>query len=204
MSASGPRVPLLEPEEMTPRQREVYQTIVSGPRGRVIGPLRAVILIPELADRWQRLGQSLRYETQLPRRAAELAIAMTGRRWNSQVEWQVHAGAAVAAGVDPQDIAAIGRAEPPALADAADREVYEFTRQLLMSGDVDDAVHAAVAARWGPEGAVELTAVIGYYVMVSMMLNAQAIPPIPDGGALLEAVPSRQDAGGLTVLPPLA
>ena len=39
-----------------------------------------------------------------------------------------------------------------------------------------DEVHAAVTARWGERGVVELTGVIGYYTMVSMTLNAHEIP----------------------------
>ena len=47
-----PRIPLPAPEEMTPEQRRVHDGIVAGPRGTVIGPLRAVIHNPDLAERW--------------------------------------------------------------------------------------------------------------------------------------------------------
>ena len=50
------RIPLPSPQTMTPDQRRVYEAIVGGPRGTLIGPLRAAIHSPELADRWQRLG----------------------------------------------------------------------------------------------------------------------------------------------------
>ena len=60
-----------------------------------------------------------------------------------------------------------------------DAAVYEYARHLLMTGDVPDAVHAGVVARLGEEGAIELTAVIGYYTMVAFMLNAQGIPRQP-------------------------
>ena len=90
---------------------------------------------------------------------------------------------------------AIGAAEPPPLTDRADQAVYEFARQLLESGDVELAVHAAVVAEWGEPGVVELTAVIGYYSMVSMMLSAQGIPTpsgkLPLGAAGPEGWPTR-------------
>lgn len=196
-----PRIPLFDPEQASPQQRDVYEAIVSGPRGRLVGPLRAVLLIPELADRWQKFGEQLRYNTALPKRCTELAIITVARRWNSQVEWLIHAQAAQLAGVPDEVMNAIKIGAAPEFADETDAMVYEYTRQLLMDGDVDDALHARIVERWGATGAVELTSVIGYYTMVSMMLNAQAIPtpdnappplqPVldPAGGSLLTRLP---------------
>lgn len=196
------RIPLADPQTMDARQREVYDTIVNGPRGQLVGPLRAVLLIPELADRWQRFGEQLRYNTSIDPRWTELAIIITARHWNSQVEWQIHSQAAERAGLSLAVITSIGYGDLPEFENEVDGEIYEFTRQLLSNGDVDAALHARLAARWSAAAVVELTAVIGYYSMVSMMLNAQAIPPV-DGIALL---PPANDAprvvGAVTPLPP--
>jgi 4-carboxymuconolactone decarboxylase len=163
-------------EEMTPEQRDVHDEIVSGIRGSLVGPLRAVMHSPDLARRWARFGEYLRFSTSLPKKLNELAIIVTGRRWNSQLEFLIHAQAAKAAGLDPACIEAIRTAEPPTFADEAEAEVYEFTRLLQQTGTVEAPLHAAVMKRWGARGVVELTGVIGYYTMVSMMLNAQEIP----------------------------
>ena len=71
-------------------QRAVWDGVVAGPRGQVIGPLRAAIHAPELARAWSSLGESLRFGTSLGKRLSELAIIVTGRRWSAQVEWAVH------------------------------------------------------------------------------------------------------------------
>jgi 4-carboxymuconolactone decarboxylase len=191
------RLPLPSPDEMTPEQRAVHDEIVSGVRGRLVGPLRAVLHSPELARRWSRLGEYLRFSTSLPRKLNELAIIVTGRRWGSQIEFLIHAEAAKAAGLDLACIEAIRLARPPAFADQAEAEVYELARSLLQTGTVDATLHAAVTARWGARGVVELTAVIGYYSMVAMTLNAHEIP-LPDGAAPPLEPPSD---GSLTVLP---
>jgi 4-carboxymuconolactone decarboxylase len=183
--------------EMTPEQRDVYDEVVSGVRGRLIGPLRAVIHSPDLARRWSRLGEYLRFSTCLPKKLNELAIIVTGRRWNSQLEFHIHSEAAKAAGLDPACIEAIRLAQAPAFADEAEVEVYEFARQLQQTGGVDAPVYAAVTARWGERGVVELTGVIGYYTMVSMTLNAHEIP-LPDGASEPLSPPP---GGGLTTLP---
>lgn len=184
-------------DEMTPDQRKVYDEVVSGPRGRLVGPLRAVIHSPELATRWSRLGEFLRYSTLLPARLNELAIIVVGRHWNSQLEFHIHAEAAKVAGLGADCIEAIRLGEAPVLAEGEEREIYDYARLLVQTGTVPDDVHAAIVARWGERGAVELTGVIGYYTMVSMTLNAHGIP-LPDGAApplpLLQDGPTRLPA----------
>jgi 4-carboxymuconolactone decarboxylase len=183
-------------DEMTPDQRKVYDEVVSGPRGRLVGPLRAVIHSPELATRWSRLGEFLRYSTLLPAKLNELAIIVVGRHWNSQLEFFIHAEAAKVAGLGADRIEAIRVGQAPAFTEDEEREVYEYARLLVQTGTVPNDVHESIVERWGPRGAVELTGVIGYYTMVSMTLNAHGIP-LPDGAA--PPLPALQD--GPTRLP---
>ena len=83
--------------------------------------------------------------------------------------------------------------------DHDDAAVYEFARQLLQTGQVAEPAYCAIENRWGARGVVELTAVVGYYTMVSMTLNAHEIP-LPDGiAAPLSPLP--QSDGLLTPLP---
>jgi len=192
-----PRLHLPSVAEMTPEQRDAHDEVVSGVRGQVVGPLRAVIHSPDLARRWSRLGEYLRFSTCLPKKLNELAIIVTGRRWNSQLEFHIHAEAAIAAGLDPACVEAIRLAQAPVFADGAEAEVYEFARELQQTGSVDAPLHAAVTARWGERGVVELTGVIGYYTMVSMTLNAHEIP-LPDGASAPACLAA---GGGLTTLP---
>jgi 4-carboxymuconolactone decarboxylase len=191
------RLHLPSVDEMTPEQRSVHDEVVSGVRGRLVGPLRAVIHSPDLARHWSRLGEYLRFSTCLPKKLNELAIIVTGRRWNSQLEFLIHAEAAIAAGLDPACVEAIRVGEAPAFADAAEAEVYEFARLLQQTGTVDAPVHAAVTKRWGAQGVVELTGVIGYYTMVSMTLNAHEIQIPADAKPPLSPV----NGSGLTTLP---
>lgn len=175
----SPRIRLPGPEEMSPEQLAVFESVVAGRRGRVVGPLRAAIHNPELADRWQKLGEILRYRTSLPRRLAELAILVTARRWNSEVEWVIHSRDAREAGLDPSIISAILHVQLPDFPSEEERSVYAYTQQLQAEGQVTAQVHRAIVDRWGERGVVELTALIGYYTMVSMTLNAHVVP-LPD------------------------
>lgn len=175
------RIAFPEPGTMNEEQQQVYDQIVSGPRGTIVGPLRAALHNPSLADKWQKFGQALRFETSFPKRLNEVAILVTARRWNSVLEWAIHAGDAERAGLDTQIIEAIGSGKVPDFTDdVAAAEIYDFAVQLVQTGDVDQSSYAAILARWGEVGVVELTAVIGYYSMVAMTLNVHRIP-IPSG-----------------------
>jgi len=192
-----PRIPLPSPEEMNPAQRLVLDKIISGPRGTLIGPLRAAIHNPELAERWSALGEILRFRTSLPKRLSELAILVTGRRWTSQVEWWVHARAAADAGLDAAIIAAIREGAAPHFADEKEALVYRFACALQQIGQVPREIYDDAVGHFGVVGVVELTALIGYYTMVSMTLNAHEIP-LPEGVAAPLEAPSQ---GGLHILP---
>ena len=85
-----PRISLPSPETMDADQRRVHDQIVSGPRGKIQGPLRAALHNAELAERWSALGALLRYRTQLQPRQSELAILITGRACRSPFEWYAH------------------------------------------------------------------------------------------------------------------
>lgn len=189
---------------MNAEQRAVYDDIVTGPRARLVGPLRAALHNPALADRWQKMGALLRFGTSIAPRHSELAILVTARRWNSQLEWYVHAAAAQVAGLPRAVIDAMLVATPPTFDDASDAAVYEYARQLLQHGGVDEPAYQAVLETFGEAGTVELTAIIGYYSMVAMTLNAHHIP-LPDEGA---APPLHPVAGNaptaLTYLPAAA
>src|SRR5260370_36381509 len=101
-----PRLHLPSVAEMTPEQRSVHDEVVSGVRGRLVGPLRAVIHSPDLARRWSRLGEYLRFSTCLPKKLNELAILVTRRRWKSPLEVHIHTEAAIAAGLHPARVEA--------------------------------------------------------------------------------------------------
>jgi 4-carboxymuconolactone decarboxylase len=173
------RIPLASPETLTPEQQRVYDRIVAGPRKRVVGPLLAALHNPGLADRWQQLGELLRYQTGLGPKVSELAILVTARRWNTPLEWQVHSEAARKAGIPESVIEALRISSPPQFDNAEDdgelAAVYEYARQLQEHGQVSASTYQDVLEQLGIAGIVELTAVIGYYTMVAMTLNAHQI-----------------------------
>ena len=188
-----PRIPLFPNESMDAAQRAILDKIVSGPRGKIQGPLRAALHNPELADKWQALGALLRYGTSLPPRLSEIAILVTGRACNSPFEWYAHRIEGEKAGIEPAVLdALLAQVEPPALSEE-DAVVWRYAVELNRDKSVSDATYARAVDRLGARTVVELTALIGYYTMVAMTLNCHEIP-LPEGVSAAFPLPQHQEA----------
>ena len=186
-----PRITLFPNDTMDADQRRVLDKIVSGPRGRIQGPLRAVLHNPELADRWQALGALLRYQTSLTPRQSELAILVTGRACRSPFEWYAHRVEAEKAGIETPVIEAILAERLPDGLSEDDAAVVRVATELNRVRSISDATYADALARFGERKLVELTALVGYYTMVAMTLNAHEIP-LPEGVTPAFALPQRE------------
>ena len=177
-----PRLPPLERDALEPAQQVVWDRMAGGARGGVIGPFTALLTSAELCGRVEQLGVFIRYECGVPMRLRELAILVVGAHWQADYEWFAHAPIAAAQGVPEAAIRAIGLGQDPGLEAMPDRVVHAFVRELLRTGRVGDAAYAPAQALLGDKGAVELTALVGYYSLLAMQLNVfrvQSPPTVP-------------------------
>src|SRR5919199_307234 len=113
-SRAAERFPSIPLERMTPEQRKVAEAIMSGPRRSMSGPFNAWLRSPELADRLQKVGEDIRFNTTPPHRLNEFAILITAREWSSQYEWYAHYPLAIKAGLDPKVAADLAEGRRPA------------------------------------------------------------------------------------------
>jgi 4-carboxymuconolactone decarboxylase len=187
-----PRITLPSPEDMNAEQRKVHDKVVAGRRGQLRGPLRAALHNPELADRWQALGELLRYRTSLPPRLSELAILVTARACRSPFEWYAHRPEAERAGLPQDIIEAILAERTPEVWSDDEAAVYHYAHELNRYRSVSDRTHARAVERFGEKAVVELTALVGYYTMVAMTLNAHEIP-LPEGVQPAFALPQHAE-----------
>jgi len=174
---SGERMPEMTLEKMTPAQRNIAEAIMNGPRGRMRGPFNAWLRNPVLADRLQKVGEYVRFNTSLDKRINEMAILMTAQAWGAQYEWYAHAPLAVKAGLDPSVVAAIGAGRKPENMKDDEAIAWEFITQLRRDHSVDDPTYTRALEKFGEPGIVDLIAVNGYYDVVSMTLNVARVKP---------------------------
>ncbi|TDH63640.1 carboxymuconolactone decarboxylase family protein [Dankookia rubra] len=186
-AAAQERFPELKLDQMTPEQRKVAEAIMAGPRGRMSGPFNAWLRSPEIADALQNVGAKVRYKSSIPPALNEFAILITAREWTSQYEWYAHHPLAMKAGLPPQVAAELAQGRKPEGMDADTALVWQFCTELHRNHVVSDATYAAARQRFGEQGVVDLIAVSGYYVTVSMTLNVAQVglppgvaPPLPE------------------------
>lgn len=176
----GDRFKPLKWDEMTPEQKTMMEHLVSGERRGASGPFNVLLRSPEMGDLVQQFGASMRFHSSLPRKLNEMAIIITARHWTAQYEWNAHREAAAQAGLNESIIQAIASGKRPASMDADETIVYNFATELLNTKQVSDAVFKATKDKFGERAVVDLISVMGYYQLVSMLLNVDRYP-LPAG-----------------------
>ncbi len=180
------RIPLVSESAMTPQQQRVYDAMLSGPRKSApVGPLAVAMHRPELAEAWSALGLVLRFNSSFEPRLREFTILLTGRYWDCQFEWASHEAEARKAGLSAASIETLRRGGTQF--DAPDEQlIHDYGVELLERHFAGEALYGRVRDMFGVTGVVELTALLGYYAMVALTLNAHEFgvpngvaPPLP-------------------------
>ena len=182
------RLTPVRPEAMTDDQQTLYDAILGGKRGpgmrgedgALIGPFNAMLLNPHVGDRVQRLGEALRFDISLPRNVIEVATLVVGSHWRAQFEWWAHERLAKQAGVSEAVIAAIKHGERPDFSNDDEAGAYDAASELYRTQRLTDASYAKAVQRFGEPGVFELIALVGYYSLVSLLLNGFDVP-LPAG-----------------------
>jgi 4-carboxymuconolactone decarboxylase len=174
------RVPDLKPEELDARQKALFDAI-AGPRGGVVrGPFAIWLRQPDLVEKANDFGNHLREGTSVAAHLSELGILVTARYWNASYEWFAHANTAVKVGVDPAVVEAIRIGATPSFDDPEQQVVYDLSRELYETKFISDDVYPRALDVLGQERTVDLVAILGFYTMVAMTLNAFHAP-LPEG-----------------------
>lgn len=183
-------MPPLAYEELDPVQRAAADELIAGPRKAVTGPFIALLRSPELMARLQKVGEFLRFSTSLPTRLTEFATLIVARNCTQQFEWFTHVPLALRAGTAQATIDALREARRPADMNDDEAIVHDFTTELLEQRGVSDVTYQACCRRFGQAGVVEMTSLIGYFLLVSLVLNVAHTPANPvDGVAALAPLP---------------
>jgi 4-carboxymuconolactone decarboxylase len=176
----GDRFKPLTYREMTPEQKKMFESLISGERRGAGGPFNVLLRSPEMGDLAQKFGASMRFHSSIPPRLNELAIIITARHWTSHYEWYAHKRAALQNGVSAATVEAIAAGRRPTTMQPDEEIVYNFCTELLTNKQVSDQTFQATREKFGERGIVDLVGVSGYYGLVSMLLNVDRYP-LPDG-----------------------
>ena len=173
-------------ENLTEEQKKIHDTIVSGPRGHVVGPLRIWLNNPGLARSAQTVGEYARYGTSLSKGLSELAIITTGRVWSSAFEWEHHAPLAIEGGIDPENVNIISMGQRPNFTKAEEEAVFDFAAEANILKNVSDNTYNNLVNILNETAAIDIVGICGYYSLISMTLNVFKVPSDTDKWPLPE------------------
>src|SRR5262245_8979507 len=176
----GNRFPPLTWAQMTEQQKTMMRHVLDGPRTAPNGPFNVMLRAPVMGDFAQELGAQVRFNGSLPAPLREMAILMAARHWTAHYEWNAHKAAALQAGLNPDIVAAIAAGERPKSMQPNEAALHRFCSELLQTKGVSDETFAAMKGAFGEQGMTEVIFTLGYYSMVSMLLNVDEYP-LPDG-----------------------
>jgi 4-carboxymuconolactone decarboxylase len=125
----------------------------------------------ELARRGQKLGELLRFDTGFDAALTEIAILTCARHWTSHHEWTAHKKLALQAGVSSGSIADIAAGRQPDFGDEKQAMIHRLSSTILKKGKLTQPLYDEGIAMFGERCLVELTAILGYYCLVSLPLN---------------------------------
>jgi 4-carboxymuconolactone decarboxylase len=164
----------LKPEDQT------YFDAIAGSRGSVRGPYGVLLQSPDLAARVAHTGTFVRFELELPEALKETIIITTAREIESQYEFAAHAQLARKAGTSEATIQAIAQGTAPQGLSGDEEMVVRYTQELLRHHKISDATFNAVRDHFGMQKTVEITALIGHYLLVGQILAAFEVD-LPEG-----------------------
>ena len=180
-SAAGAqdRMPPLATGELTEQQTQALADFVAA-RGEPTGPWIALLRSPELMKRTRGVSDYLRFESVVPGWLRELVILMTARQWGQNYEWNAHYAIAMDEGLSPDIARAIAEGRRPDGMVAEEEILYELCMELQRNHSVSDGTYERAVERFGEQGVVEVVSLMGYYTMISLILNTSRAP-LPEG-----------------------
>jgi 4-carboxymuconolactone decarboxylase len=178
--AGADRMPPIPADKWTDAQKKAAEEITSGPRKELVGPFIPLLRSPEYMSRLQRVGEYLRYKTNLGSNISEFIILLIARNWTQQFEWYSHESLALKAGIKPETLKAISEGQRPAAMTPDEEMIFEYVTELLLHQSVSDHAYGRVVTRFGEQGVIDITGLCGYYTMLGMLMNVTRTP-LPPG-----------------------
>jgi 4-carboxymuconolactone decarboxylase len=180
-AAAQNRMPPVPKDKMTEAQKKALEEVIaSRGAGGAEGPFVPMLRSPELMNRLQTLGEYVRFHNSIGTKLTEFVILLTARQWTQQYEYDAHQPLALKAGLNQEIISAITEGRRPTGMAADEEIVYDFCSELRQNQGVSDATYARAVGKFGEQGVIDMTGLVGYYTTLAMIMNV-ARSPLPEG-----------------------
>jgi len=179
-----PRIkPITSKSELSAEHHAVADAVVKV-FGQIRGPFSVLLHSPKLAAQLIPLVPFIHHECIVEAKLRSVAILAATREYGAAYVWAAQVAAARRNGVREELIDLLRAKGDPGKLPAEEREIVTYARQLQRTNRVDQATFDALKNRHNVQWLVELTAVMGYFGMVSGIANAFEVAAPPDGDKL--------------------
>jgi 4-carboxymuconolactone decarboxylase len=185
------RLPLITRDQLDAEGQKLYDSY-NGPNSKSLaglqGPAGIRLYSPHLAVLNEPLNTYLRYNLEMPRRLAELAVLVTAREFDSQFEWAAHEPAAIKEGLEPQIVDAVkNRKDLKGIGEKDEKAavIISIGRELFGKRNLSSATFARGVKVFGNKGMVDLISLMTNYASTSFFLRAFDMQLHPDQKPLL-------------------
>ena len=166
------RISLVQ-EHDHPELAELIGTIKAGRRGELLNIYKLLLHSPPLAATWLEHVGAVRWKTRLDGRIRELAIIRIAHLNRIAYVLQQHVPAlALADGVTLEECEALADWRGGKFFDARERAVLAYADAMVGGPEVADAMFEDVKRHFSEREILELTVLIGTYIMHNRVFNA--------------------------------
>lgn len=183
-SDDTPRIAPVERRDADPTQQELFDRFGDG---EILNLFATLAHHPKLMRSWLHLGGRLLMGGILDAHDREVLILRTSMRCGSHYEWGQHVAIARSAGLTDEEILACGRADPGGPLGDFDQTLLHAADELVADHVLTDTTWSALAERYDQAALIEVTMLVGHYVMLAGLLSSLRVAtegPLPRIGAV--------------------
>jgi alkylhydroperoxidase family enzyme len=174
------RIPLIEEAEH-PEFADIIARIKAGRRGGLLNVYKLLLHSPALAQTWFDHNGAVRWKTELSGRLREIVIIRIAHLNGIDYVFAQHVpGLAVAEGLTLAECAALADWRATSLFDPRERAALAYGEVMTLTTSVPDDVFAEVRRHFNDREIVELSVLIGTYIMHNRVMKALAIDLEPE------------------------
>ena len=165
------RVSLLEKDQVADSLRETYRR--SEEQGReVLNVVKLIANCPQMGTEYLRFAGSVVRGENVPMKLRELATLRVGNLVGADYEFLHHIPLGLAGGLTRKQIDEIGDWEKSSEFDQQERVVLRYADEMARDNNVTDETFGKLREFFNDHDVVELTLVIGYFLMLCRILVA--------------------------------
>ena len=174
------RISLIEEAEH-PELADLIGRIKAGRRGGLLNVYKLLLHSPALAQTWFDHNGAVRWKTQLTGRLREILIIRIAHLNGVDYVLAQHVPElALAEGLSIAECDALADWRATGLFDARERAALDYAEAMTLTTSVSDDVFAALRRHFSDREIVELSVLIGTYIMHNRVMKALAIDLEPD------------------------